>query len=85
MGKLILNEDAIERDLHRNWAVVAEGIQTILRREGYPNPYEALKKLTRTGAAIDEKTIEDFIGTLEVSDSVKEELRSITPWNYTGF
>ena len=65
--------------------MVAEAIQTILRRENYPNPYETLKHLTRTGAAIDEKTIEDFISTLDVADSVKEELRAITPWNYTGF
>ena len=85
LGKLILNEAAIHADLERNWAVVAEAIQTILRREGYPNPYETLKALTRTGAGIDEKTIENFIGTLEVSDAVKEELRAITPWTYTGF
>ena len=85
LGKLILNRPAIDAELHRNWAVVAEAIQTILRRENYPNPYETLKNLTRTGAAIDEKTIEDFINTLEVSDSVKAELRTITPWNYTGF
>jgi len=85
LGKLILNEEALHRDLERNWAVVAEAIQTILRREAYPNPYETLKALTRTGAAIDEKTIKDFIETLEVSESVKEELRAITPWNYTGF
>ena len=85
LGKLILNEEALHRDLERNWAVVAEAIQTILRREAYPNPYERLKALTRTGAAIDEKTIKDFIETLEVSESVKEELRTITPWNYTGF
>ena len=85
LGKLILNRPAIDADLHRNWAVVAEAIQTILRRENYPNPYETLKNLTRTGAAIDEKTIEDFIDTLDVSETVKAELRSITPWNYTGF
>ncbi len=85
LGKLILNRPAIDAELHRNWAVVAEAIQTILRRENYPNPYETLKNLTRTGSAIDEKTIEDFIGTLDVSDSVKQELRAITPWNYTGF
>ena len=85
LGKLILNRPAIDADLHRNWAVVAEAIQTILRRENYPNPYETLKNLTRTGAAIDEKTIEDFIDTLDVSEPVKAELRSITPWNYTGF
>ena len=85
IGKLILNRPAIDADLHRNWAVVAEAIQTILRRENYPNPYETLKNLTRTGAAIDERTIEDFVNGLDVSESVKEELRSITPWNYTGF
>lgn len=85
LGKLILNRPAIDAELHHNWAVVAEAIQTILRRENYPNPYETLKNLTRTGAAIDEKTIEDFINTLDVADSVKEELRAITPWNYTGF
>lgn len=85
LGKLILNRPAIDADLHRNWAVVAEAIQTILRRENYPNPYETLKNLTRTGAAIDERTIEDFVNGLDVSESVKEELRSITPWNYTGF
>ena len=67
------------------WAVVAEGIQTILRREGYPNPYETLKALTRTGAGIDAKVITDFIDTLDVTESVKEELRAITPWTYTGF
>ena len=76
---------ALRADLERNWAVVAEGIQTILRREGYPNPYETLKALTRTGAAIDEKVIADFIETLDVSESVKAELRAITPWSYTGF
>ena len=85
LGKLILNEDAIQADLHRNWAVVAEAIQTILRREGYPNPYETLKALTRTGGAIDENTIETFIDGLDVSESVKSELRAITPWTYTGF
>ena len=85
LGKLILNENALRVDLERNWAVVAEGIQTILRREGYPNPYETLKALTRTGAGIDEKVIEDFIGTLDVPETVKKELRAITPWSYTGF
>lgn len=85
LGKLILNEDALQADLHRNWAVVAEAIQTILRREGYPNPYETLKALTRTGSVIDEKTIEDFISGLNVSESVKAELRAITPWSYTGY
>ena len=85
LGKLILNEDALQADLHRNWAVVAEAIQTILRREGYPNPYETLKALTRTGSVIDENTIKTFIDGLQVSDSVKEELYQITPWSYTGF
>ena len=85
LGKLILNEAALRADLERNWAVVAEGIQTILRREGYPNPYETLKALTRTGAGIDAKVIADFIETLDVSEAVKEELRAITPWTYTGF
>ena len=82
LGKLILNKEAIDADLRRNWAVVAEALQTILRREGYP--YETLKALTRTGAAIDEKTIADFIDTLDVSDSVKEEMRAVSPWTYTG-
>ena len=85
LGKLILNREAIDADLHRNWAVVAEAIQTILRREGYPNPYETLKNLTRTGAAIDEKTISDFIESLDIAEGVKAELRAITPWTYTGF
>lgn len=85
LGKLILNEAALQADLHRNWAVVAEAIQTILRREGYPNPYETLKALTRTGSVIDENTIKTFIDGLQVSDSVKEELYQITPWSYTGF
>ena len=85
LGKLILNEDALQADLHRNWAVVAEAIQTILHREGYPNPYETLKALTRTGSVIDENTIKTFIDGLQVSDSVKEELYQITPWSYTGF
>ena len=85
LGKLILNEDALHAELERNWAVIAEAVQTILRREGYPNPYETLKALTRTGAGIDEETMENFINTLAVSDSVKDELRAITPWSYTGF
>lgn len=85
LGKLILNKPAFEADLQKNWAVVAEAIQTILRRENYPNPYETLKNLTRTGSAVEEKTLEDFIASLEVDASVKEELRAITPWNYTGF
>ena len=85
LGKLILNRKAIDKDLHGNWAGVAEAIQTILRREAYPNPYEALKRLTRTGEAIDEDTIKRFIDGLDVPEAVKDELRAITPWNYTGF
>ena len=85
LGKLILNGQAIEADLERNWAVVAEAIQTILRRENYPNPYETLKALTRTGSVIDMDTIENFIDGLDVSEAVKEELRAISPMNYTGF
>ncbi|MBQ7495237.1 MAG: adenylosuccinate lyase, partial [Bacteroidaceae bacterium] len=84
LRKLLLNEDAIRADLEANWAVVAEGIQTILRREGYPKPYEALKALTRTNAAITQQSIAQFIETLDVSESVKAELRAITPSNYTG-
>ena len=85
LGKLIINTSVIEADLDRNWAVVAEAIQTILRRENYPNPYETLKALTRTGSAINHEIIADFIETLNVSESVKEELRSISPSTYTGF
>ena len=84
IDKLLLNEIAIKKELDNNWAVVAEGIQTILRRENYPNPYEALKALTRTNEGINEMTIKNFIETLDVSDSVKEELRKISPSNYTG-
>ena len=84
LGKLLLNEAAISRDLDHTWAVVAEGIQTVLRREGYPAPYEALKALTRTNSEITEDAIRRFIDTLDVDDAVKEELRRITPHNYTG-
>lgn len=84
LNKLILNEEAIEADLNDNWEVVAEAIQTILRREGYPNPYETLKELTRTGQALSAETIEEFINTLNISDQLKEELKLITPFNYTG-
>jgi adenylosuccinate lyase len=84
LDKLILNQAAIADDLERNWAVVAEAIQTILRREGYPEPYEALKALTRTHAAIDRQAIADFIATLAVPEAVRAELRRITPGNYTG-
>ena len=84
INKLELNQAAIDADLEENWAVVAEAIQTILRREGYPKPYEALKGLTRTNSKITEVTIKEFIGTLEVNEAVKQELLSISPFNYTG-
>ena len=84
INKLELNQAAIDADLEDNWAVVAEAIQTILRREGYPKPYEALKGLTRTNAKITESTIKKFIQTLDVSDAIKEELNKISPFNYTG-
>lgn len=84
LGKLELNEAAIHADLEDNWAVVAEAIQTILRREAFPKPYEALKDLTRTNTKITAESIATFISGLAVSDSIKEELRKITPWNYTG-
>ena len=84
LGKVLLNKDALYQDLEHNWAVVAEALQTILRREGYPKPYEALKELTRTNTAITEKSIYDFIETLAVSDTIKEEMHRISPHNYTG-
>ena len=84
MSKLLLNETALAKVLVNNWAVVAEAIQTILRREGYPNPYEALKGLTRTNERINQTSISNFIDTLEVSKAIKEELNRITPSNYTG-
>ena len=84
LNKLLLNEAAIRNDLQDHWAVVAEAIQTVLRREGYPNPYEALKGLTRTNEAITAETIGHFIDTLEVNEAVKAELKQITPENYTG-
>ena len=84
LRKLILNQEALQRDLDNTWAVVAEAIQTILRREAYPHPYEALKALTRTNKHMDEETIHEFIKTLDVSDAVKAELMAITPSNYTG-
>ena len=84
LRKLLLNEAAINADLDNCWAVCAEAIQTILRREAYPHPYEALKALTRTNSAITESSIKNFIEELEVSESVKEELRAITPHSYTG-
>ena len=84
LNKLLLNEPKFHEDLEKNWAVVAEAIQTILRREGYPNPYEALKGLTRTNEAIDKKAIHNFIATLEVTDEIKAELMVITPSNFLG-
>ncbi|TXE18723.1 adenylosuccinate lyase [Psychroflexus gondwanensis] len=84
LDKLVLNPEKIQADLNANWAVVAEAIQTVLRREGFKNPYEALKGLTRTHSKIDEKSISTFIDTLEVSETVKTELKAITPSNYTG-
>jgi adenylosuccinate lyase len=84
LNKVIINQEAIAADLEDNWAVVAEAIQTVLRREAYPNPYEALKELTRTNEKITGESIKAFIDTLDVSDDIKEELRRITPFNYTG-
>ncbi len=84
LGKLLLNREAIDRDLDKMWSVVAEGIQTILRREGYPNPYESLKALTRTNEAVTEESISRFIDHLEVSDAVKAELHALSPHTYTG-
>ena len=85
LGKLLLNEQALERDLENNWAVVAEAIQTILRSVGYPNPYEALKQLTRTNEKVTASTIETFVDTLEVAPDVKERLKKLTPHNYIGY
>ena len=84
LGKLILNEPRLQTDLDANWAVVAEAIQTILRREGYPQPYEALKELTRGKTAISRQDIEGFIGHLKVSAAVRDELSKITPHNFVG-
>jgi adenylosuccinate lyase len=84
LNKLLLNEPKFAEDLEKNWAVVAEAIQTILRREGYPNPYEALKGLTRTNSVINKEAIHNFIETLNVSDDIKTELKAITPSNYLG-
>jgi len=84
LNKLLLNQEKINADLEDNWAVVAEAIQTILRRENYPNPYETLKELTRTNEKVTQKSIADFIETLDVNDKIKEELKQITPQNYTG-
>jgi adenylosuccinate lyase len=84
LAKLIINQEAIREDLRDNWAVVAEAIQTVLRREGYPEPYEALKALTRIHSRIDQEAIAEFIDGLNVADEVKTELLNITPENYTG-
>jgi adenylosuccinate lyase len=84
LDKLILNQEAFEKDLENNWAVVAEAIQTVLRREGYPKPYEALKELTRTNTHITRASISAFIDTLNVSDAIKAELKKISPSSYTG-
>ncbi len=84
ISKLVLNRTALDADLEANWSVVAEAIQTILRREGYPQPYEALKALTRTHSVMNEAAIRDFIQTLQVTEAVREELNRITPWNYIG-
>ena len=85
LGKLLLNEQALYRDLENNWAVVAEAIQTILRSVGYPNPYEALKQLTRTNEKVTAQTISDFVDTLDVAPEVKQRLKTITPHNYIGY
>jgi len=84
LNKLIINDGMIHQELEDNWAVVAEAIQTILRRENYPKPYEALKELTRGNAYIDKKSIHHFIENLKIDGSVKKELKKITPHNYTG-
>jgi adenylosuccinate lyase len=84
LGKLLLNKEAFEKDLERNWAVVAEAIQTILRSEGFPKPYEALKGLTRKNEAVTKESVHAFLDSLEISDALKNRLKIITPENYTG-
>ncbi|MCH7534438.1 MAG: adenylosuccinate lyase, partial [Bacteroidetes bacterium] len=84
LNKLILNKEAIDQDLDNNWAVVAEGIQTVLKREGYPKPYEALKELTRNNGSINQDSLVMFIDGLDISDDLKSELKKITPHNYIG-
>ena len=84
INKLMINEQKILLDLENNWAIVAEALQTILRREGYPNPYEELKKLTRKNSVINAKSISEFINQLEIKENIKEELQKITPQNYLG-
>jgi adenylosuccinate lyase len=85
LNKLIVNTDRIKSELENNWSVVAEAIQTILRREGYPNPYEALLDLTRTNEKITSESIANFIESLDLKENIKAELKAITPFNYTGF
>ena len=84
LSKIVVNTTKIEDDLNSNWAVIAEAIQTILRKEGYPNPYEALKELTRTNTTINREGIQKFIENLDVNDKIKSKLKAITPFNYTG-
>jgi adenylosuccinate lyase len=84
LNKLIVNTDKMKSDLENNWAVVAEAIQTILRREGYPKPYEALLDLTRTNQKVTSESISTFIDNLDLPDGIKNELKAITPFNYTG-
>jgi adenylosuccinate lyase len=84
LNKLLLNKEAIAADLDKNWAVAAEAIQTILRREGYEKPYEALKALTRTNSKVTQQSLAEFIDTLNVNDAIKAELKAITPFNYVG-
>jgi adenylosuccinate lyase len=84
MNKIELNQTAINHDLDQNWAIVAEGIQTILRKEGYPNPYEALKDLTRKNEKVTQQSISEFIDRLHISDDLKKRLKSITPFTYVG-
>ena len=85
LSKLIVNHDRIKSDLENNWVVVAEALQTILRREGFPKPYEALLGVTRTNEKITGEAIRLFIDSLDISDAVKEEMKAVTPFNYTGF
>ena len=85
LGKLLLNRQAIDADLDNTWSVVAEAIQTVLRREGYPKPYETLKALTRTNSAVTAESIASFIETLDVTPEVKAELKKLSPHSYTGY
>ena len=84
LSTIVVNTTKIEDDLNSNWAVIAEAIQTILRKEGYPNPYEALKELTRTNTSINREAIQKFIENLDINDKIKSKLKAITPFNYTG-